>query len=229
MQNPIIVTEVPRSGADLVALSLSTAGVWVGDGQRRPEDKHRFGNKEIQTTLVRPMLRGLRADSIGMPRFPELAAIQDVAPFVSQTWKRKIEDAVHAQGCHDGAWCYCGADAAMLWPIWMMAFPHAQWVIVRRDENGIIESCERTVFVGKTFERKTISAWIGNYVRRFNEIMGETASAVEIWPGMFLKGDLSSLRDLHTRLGLQWNDGAARDALTPVLWGNGVFQSKGAA
>lgn len=226
MNAPIIITEIPRSGADMVATALSACGVWIGDGVERDGDRSRFWNKEIQTQLVRPMLRGMNADVVGIQRFPDLKQCQDVAPFASATWRKRIEEIIRSQGYSDGPWAYMASDAAMLWPVWVKAFPDAQWVIVRRNTEKIIASCLKDAFHGTPHDQTTLEAWIRRFEGRFSKIR-EQEKVREIWPADFIHGLFSSLKALVTGLGLEWNESDVQSALTPVLWGNGVFEVKG--
>lgn len=225
IQSPIIVTEIPRSGCDVLALALAASGVRIGDGGNKDQEAYRFANRDILHTLVRPMLRGMHSDIRGVIQFPDLKLCWDIAPLTASQWRSRIADVLKSQGYSGGPWAYVGADAAMLFPVWVEAFPDSTWVIVRRDRHAILESCEQTKFFNRDYDHKTLSTWCARYEERFTAI-GNAAGVHEIWPSKFIQGDFSALKHLITELGLEWNETAVRDALTPILWGNGVFESK---
>jgi hypothetical protein len=205
----------------MVACALSVSGVWFAQSARDGQ----FFNQSVYVNLVRPMLRGLHADRNGIIRMPDSQRCIEIAELTAKTWVRRVRELTLAQGYESGPWGYLGSDATLLWPVWAAAYPNARWIIARRDDDSIIESCGRTKYMGPRRTREQMARWIADFEKRFSALRARV-DVKEIWPAEFIAGDLTSLQGLFVSLGLGWDEQKIRDALAPVLWGNGVFSDK---
>lgn len=226
---PIIVTEIPRSGAGLVAYVLSACGAWnVCGDDHRPRLNDAGGNRDVRDLLVRPLFRGLHCDVLGVDAMPDLSVCEKLSKAIAPRWRSQIESILQRQGYTSGAWLYRGSDALLVWPIWAAAFPDAVWVFARRDEAGISRSCKNTDYADLPNDELALSRWLRAYTERVGGLVNAGIDILEIWPGRFLTGQFDELEKLVRTLSLKWDPDAVCAALTPVLWSRGVFDLKGA-
>lgn len=216
-QRPIIITEIPRSGASIIAAVLGNCGVWLGDSHGTSP------SKRLSSLLARPMLRGLGCDPVALGTYPPTLACNAVAASTSALWRRAVCKIMERDAEGIGRpWAYLGADATPLWPVWRSAFPDARWIIVRRSQRSIIASCRRTGDVGVGKSDDDLFRWIGNFEMSFSEIMAVTNSR-EIWPSRALAGELGEVLLLLDWLGVAYDPTAVSDLLAPMAWGSGRF------
>jgi hypothetical protein len=115
-------------------------------------------------------------------------------------------------------WYYKGAKMCLIWPLWHKAFPDAKWVIVRRDDEDIINSCLRTGFMKKHATREGWQGWVDHHKARFVEMKEAGLDVVEVWPTAFINGNYSLIRETIIGLGLSWNRDAVRGFVDPDLY-----------
>ncbi len=218
---PIIVTGVPRSGVSIIASLLRAFEAWPGDGEIRGRESY---NNEVRNRIVRPFFRGIRSNLIGRGNtLLTTDQCRDVKDTVAPVWRRRILHLIHGKGYAGGPWLYWGADACLAWPIWNEAFPGAHWVIVRRETDAIVNACIMTKYVRDVVS--DIPEWVDSYLTQIDRLQTGTESSRECWPGSVYSGKLDTARTLVTRLGMNWNDDTANDALSPALWASGVFST----
>jgi len=213
-QQPIIVTEIPRSGAQMVSQVLQTSGALCDEA----------AISKIRETVVRPFLKGLDADLYGINTFPKLAECTRIACVVADSWRRQVEGIIAT----DGPWIYRGSDALMLWPVWKAAFPTARWVVCRRDDHGIVRSCIHTKYIhGPERDQQFWPTWLDKYKSCISSLNATCIEVFEIWPGRFINGHFDSIEQLVHNLDLAWDGVKVQDALVPVLWTNRVYSVEG--
>ncbi|MBT3401782.1 MAG: sulfotransferase, partial [Rhodospirillaceae bacterium] len=143
--SPILVTGMARSGTSMVAGLLALSGAWVG--RTLAGDAHNpkgyFENLALREGVCKRLLQALGCDPLGIGKLPALDALPKVDGLTAP-----ILAVLEKQG-YDGKcpWLFKDAKMALLWPIWRDAFPAARWVVVRRDEAGVVASCLRTPFM----------------------------------------------------------------------------------
>lgn len=219
--DPIIVTEIPRSGAAMIAHVLKACGAWVSPSETE-DSSHR-----IRETLVRPLMKGLHADTMGLKNFPDMEACKNTAPKIEVVWRRQVLATLNAQGYESGPWFYQGPDALLVWPVWHSAFPEARWVIARRDDNAIIRSCSKTAFANVEKTPDEFMVWIEEYKSRMRGLIDSGSQVLQTWPDRFIGGKMDDLQRLVRSLSLEWNGEAVQDALSPVMWRHGQFEIEG--
>ncbi|MDA0703828.1 MAG: sulfotransferase [Proteobacteria bacterium] len=221
---PILVTGMARSGTSMVAGLLALSGAWVG--RTLAGDPHNpkgyFENLALREGVTKRLLHALDCDPLGISKLPELAALPQVEGLAAP-----ILAALEKQGyAGTRPWLFKDAKTALLWPIWRTAFPEARWVIVRRDESGILASCLRTPFMRQHSEDPDFwRAVIAAYRDRLDALVAwgeESGAAVhEIDSDGLVAGDLEQLAGLVAALGLHWDAEAAGRFVAREHWHDG--------
>jgi hypothetical protein len=131
----------------------------------------------------------------------------------------KVETIIKFQGYKDGPWFYKGAKMCLFWPIWHRAFPNAKWIIVRRKDEDIINSCLRTGFMRAYDDAEGWQTWVDHHKERFQEMKAAGLSVAEVWPTKFVEGDFTEVHRVVIKfLRLRWRDKKVRDFIEPAYW-----------
>jgi hypothetical protein len=218
--HPVLVTGMARSGTSMVAGLLALSGAWTG--RTLAGDSHNpkgyFENLALREGVTKRLLHALGCDPLGISKLPELAALPEVEGLAAP-----ILAALDKQG-YDGSrpWLFKDAKTALLWPIWRAAFPGARWVIVRREEAGILASCLRTPFMRQhsgdpDFWRGVIAA----YRDRLDALANSGAEVHEIETGPLVEGEMAGIERLVAALGLHWDAESARRFVAAEHWHGG--------
>jgi len=207
LYSPIIVTGCARSGTSLVAGVLHICGAWIGDctGPTRWNKKGQFENEFIRDELTKPFLKSIGADPMGQDPLPPLG--WQSAHFAQGiSWREKVVEAVKAQGyTGDRPWMFKGAKACLIWPIWKEAFPRAKWVVVRRPDEKIIDSCMRTSFMRKRNTRESWKEWVEYHKEKFLQMEEAGLNMRDIWPFQNGEANMGFFEVLVYSLGLTWD------------------------
>lgn len=191
MIDPILITGVPRSGTSMTAGIIYFCGAFGGaingPGKR---GGGMFGNATIQSKAVFPPAGDLRSC---------------------------VENLIVQQGYANGQWFYKDTKLCLAWLEWYKAFPGARWVIVRREEEEIISSCIKTKFMKGFDTREGWKSWVGEYLKRFEEMKRAGLDMVEVWPTKFVGGDFTKIKKGIGELGLRWNEERVLNFVDPEL------------
>ncbi|MDH5376738.1 MAG: sulfotransferase [Gammaproteobacteria bacterium] len=217
-KQPIFILGIPRSGTSLVTAILHACGVFLGitvpgGGSENPLGF--FENIYLREQVNKWLLEKMGVDILGVKTLPPL----DQLPRVTG-----LEDTVRGLLEHEGyqndmAWAFKDCKLTLLWPIYLQAFPDAKWVIVRRDDEGIINSCLKTSFMRQHSEDPQFwKQWIFEYQKRLLELKKTTPHYQEIWPETLMNGNTDSAQTLIQWLGLEWNEAEVRALLHPEFW-----------
>ena len=221
INDPILITGCARSGTSMTAGVIHYCGAFGGElaGPTRNNKKGMFENNRVREDIVKPLLRGIQADPMGQNPLPDIDAFEGNLSLPKITRTRVVSIMVE-QGLRDETdWFYKGAKMCLMWKLWHKAFPKAKWVIVRRDDQGIINSCMKTGFMSKYNDAKGWQSWVDVHLQRFKE-MKEEVDYVEIYPKSMINGDFDAIRRTVRWLGLEWNGDKILDFITPALWSN---------
>jgi hypothetical protein len=217
---PILITGCARSGTSLVAGIINLCGAWGGTmaGPNRNNKKGMFENLEIRNGIVKPYLTSIGADPMGQDPLPNLEDLDLDYPLHPQ-----VIHILKRQGLpEERVWMYKGAKMCLVWPIWRKAFPEATWIIVRRPTPQIIDSCMRTSFMRKRHNRPEWRKWVKFHEKKFEEMKASISNVHEIWSNEIVGGNLNSIRKLVSSVpGLEWNEEAVQDFVSPELWNRG--------
>jgi hypothetical protein len=215
MTKEVLITGCARSGTSMTAGILHMHGLFCGStcGANRYNRKGMFENTAIRNGIVKPYLSLMGCDPMGQNPLPDTANLH---PFKSL--RKEMLDVLSKQGWDGQDWMYKGAKMCLFWPVLHEAFPKAKWVIVRRADDEIVNSCMKTAFMRKRTTPEEWQEWIDHHKRCFNEMHECGLDIFELWPSKFVYGDLSELHELIDWLGLEWNQQAVDDFIEPKFW-----------
>ena len=183
-----------------------------------------FENSEVRSSMLVPLFQGLRVDPRGQTSFVDTPTCVNHAPDIAETWRRRFEMIVRTQGCGDTPLFFASTRTCLVWPIWARAFPNSKWVIVRRADEDIVDSCLRTNYMKAHDSVAGWQQWLDVYKKRFTEIVSAGLDVKQIWAGRMMHGHLKELFDLIDWLNLYWQEQRVTDFIAPILWKNGVFK-----
>lgn len=211
---PILITGCARSGTSMTAGIVNMCGAFGGkmSGPTMYNKKGMFENEYIRNHIVKPYLKTINADPMGQDPLPN--------PLQLRTFDRLsalVEFVMKKEGYQDGPWFYKGAKMCLIWSIWRMNFRKAKWIIVRRDDQDIINSCMKTGFMRAYKNESGWQKWIDVHKERFEEMHLSALNVREVWPSKFIAGDFTEIKDCIEWLGLKWNDDIY-DFITPALF-----------
>ena len=123
---------------------LNKCGAFGGEmiGPNIYNPKGYFENAVIREQVVKSYLGSIGVDRFGQKPLPNVNNLRAFPELRSV-----IVRIMNEQGYVDGDWFYKEAKICLFWPIWKGAFPNAKWLIVRRPDDAIIDSCLRTSFM----------------------------------------------------------------------------------
>ncbi len=226
MSNPILITGCARSGTSMVAGAIDKCGAFGGDlaSATKNNPKGMFENTRIRNTIVKPYLRDLGMDPLGQYPLPDITTLP-----IPSNLNKLVLQIMKQQGYVKGPWFYKGAKMCLIWPIWKYAFPDAKWIIVRRRDDDIINSCVRTNFM-RAFSRETFRNaagvsdeeagwrwWIAQHKKRFVEMIDVGLNIKMVWPDRMVNCDYSQIMETIEWLGLKWNS-EVLSFIDPKFW-----------
>lgn len=225
-QPPILITGCARSGTSMVAGVINMCGAWGGElsGPNHNNQKGMFENAEIRNTVVKPYFESIGVDRLG--QYP-LVDIQKLR--IPVDWSSRICSVMVKQGYPGGHWFYKCAKACQFWPVWEYAFPNARWIIVRRKDQDIVNSCMRTSFMrafDKEHNRRAVKAkttedgwqwWVEQHKKRFEEMVMAGLNVKVVWPEKMVNGDYQQMKEAVEWCGLEWTN-KVYEFISPKLW-----------
>lgn len=211
---PILITGCARSGTSMVAGIINLCGIFGGimSGPTPNNKKGMFENARIRNEVVKQYLISIGSDPLGQKPLPP-----DIyTGFPIPDLRNRILEILDGQGRNGKRWFYKGAKMCLIWKHWHDAFPEAQWIIVRRPDEQIADSCMRASFMRAYHDVSGWMKWIEYHKRRWEE-MKKSADCTEIWSDRIVKGDFSELKKALAHLDLEWTDRVI-DFVEPVLY-----------
>ena len=164
--------------------------------------------------MVKPYLTAIMADPRGQRPLP----VAESVPVIID-WHEFFLEVMVEQGYVDGPIFYKGAKMCLMWPVWSTAFPKAKWIIVRRDDKGIIASCLRTPFMTAYTDEEGWQYWINHHKLCWDEMQNAELGIFEIWTPPLIDGDLSGAKEMIQWLGLEWDEEKVDEFVSPEIWG----------
>ena len=215
---PVFVLGLPRSGTSMIAGCLDLCGAWTGStvpGGGKENPRGFFEHIYIREHIVKTILTRAGCDPLGVRKLPPLDLNIHVPGLADLIGK-----VIRSDGYEDDRpWLYKDAKLTLLWPTFANTFPHARWVIVRRDEDSIIDSCLRTFFMNQhSSERAYWAHFVKEYLLRLEQLKRSGVWCYEISSRDVIEGDFSSLRELVQNLGLTYREEALVEFVTPAYW-----------
>jgi len=217
MIDPILITGCARSGTSLTAGVFSNCGAFGGFtfGTNEHNKKGMFENKTIRETILKPYLILNGCDPKGQRPLPDIRNLLQVGNL-----RERIEAIMKASGYKEGVWYYKGAKMCLCWPTFCDAFPKAKWVIVRRKDEDIVNSCMRTGFMNAYKDETGWQIWVDHHKARFIEMMDADLDICQVWPNKMISGNFDEIRRAVEHCGLEWNEDAVKEFVAPALWRN---------
>lgn len=202
----------------MIAGVLGICGAWTGStvpGGSAVNPKGFFEHITIREKIIKQILSRLDCDPLGVRTMPP-ANLQVEIPALANTLRQVIE----ADGYKgDIPWLYKDAKMTLLWPIFKKAFPKAKWVIVRRDEEGFINSCLRTHFMKQHSQNREY--WVRfarEYQVRIEALKSSGANILEISSPDVISGKFEHIEELVSRLGLVYREEELKEFISPPYW-----------
>jgi len=216
--SPIFVLGLPRSGTSMIAGSLGICGAWTGStvpGGGPENPKGYFEHTVIREHVTKKILTNLGCDPLGVRNLPPID-LQIEVPRLAQV----IQEILERDGYkHDNPWLLKDAKLTLLWPIYKRAFPGATWLVVRRDEEGFINSCLRTYFMKQHSQNRDFwKKFAEEYRLRINALINSGANVLEISSPDVVNGQFENLKEVVSRLGLTYREKELKEFISPAYW-----------
>ena len=206
INNPILITGVPRSGSTLIARIINFCGAFGGQMSKR--GMYRNDNIHDLVQLY------IQAKKVGLGYHPI-------------NWKSSVEYIIRSEGYIKGEWMYKDSELCQMWDIWNNNFPTAKWIIVRRRPNDIIESCLKTGYMTAYNDREGWLKWIHFHEKIFVKMIEAGLNCKQIWPERMVNGDYQQIIEMIEWLNLIWKPEIV-DVIDPLLWNSKQKEKKGA-
>lgn len=213
MMAPVFITGAARSGTSMVAGALRASGLDFGapkylNRKKGPNQPRGFlEHRAVKKQIIKPYLKSMGADPRGQHPLPPRRIV--TVPQDAMDIRRRLPKLLGTGRA------YKDAKLLLIWPAFHQAFPHAQWIIVRRDREAIAQSCERTSFMKRRQGMDAWLEWVDEHLLRIEDLKGSGASVCEIWPD---PAKPETFRDVVDYLALPWDADAVAAALVPGAW-----------
>ena len=219
VNQPILITGCPRSGAGIIAGIVSLCGACGGMMNKLYE------NKEIKNRIVSPLLQLIKADTDGYYPLPYHYPVKN--------WSNDIHSAMIRQGVNlTKEWFYNDSRMLLLQDIFINSFPNAKWIVVVRDRESIIKGCMKNESM-QVFKDTTIlealqlpdeqSGW-GWLIDQYNILIYQLrmklgSNLITIEPTALLNGDLTPLKTMLEWINLPFKETEINEFLKLKLRG----------
>ena len=218
-QEPIFITGCARSGTSLIGSIIHSCGCFGGDmsGPTKYNKKGMFENIKIRNVMVKPLLINMGCDPLGQYPLPN-PNILLLDTYVAYDWKYKMLEILVLEGLKQNMrWFYKGAKLALIWPLWKKAFPDGKYLIVRRSDKDIIQSCLKTGFMRNFDNAEGWQWWIDRYKECFQSML-ENFNCREIWPSKIINNNYEELISILDWLELDYDIKKIKECPDVSLW-----------
>lgn len=219
MSEPVIITGCARSGTSMIAGIVARCGFDFGKtcGPTAANRKGQYENNSIRTMVTKPYLKSIGCDPMGQWPLPRSEDVREYSTLRAEVRKILRDQRVDVEGAR---WAIKEAKACLVWQIWAKAFPEAKWVIVRRPDEDIVQSCLRTGFMRHFTNAEGWQKWIDVHKVRFAEILS-ACDAVEVWSDRVISSSEIEINKLTAFIGGHPNSDSIAKFISPELWRNG--------
>jgi len=127
-----------------------------------------------------------------------------------------------------GSWFYKDNRLPLIWQEINKVFPMAKWVVVCRDNESILKSCEKTGFmqafsksyilqqIGKENAIEGWKWWLGQYQERILE-MQYSLNIKFVYPEKMMHGDFNEMQAIVEWCEGKWDEAKAKQFIEPKL------------
>ncbi|HEB28690.1 MAG TPA: hypothetical protein ENI05_13110 [Porticoccus sp.] len=203
-QKPILITGLPRSGTSMVAGVLSASGAWSGSTVQGNEanPKGFFEHIILREKVVKPILEQLKVDPLGVRSVPNLQPDTKIEQLGAMIYNIiKSDNYAEKQ-----PWLFKDAKLTLIWPIFVNAFPKAQWVIVRRPIERVIDSCLKASFMQQHSESRDFWQQVMTaYLKKLEELTKTAKNVICIDTDRIINGNTSITQQLVEQCGLTYD------------------------
>ncbi|MEX0678899.1 MAG: sulfotransferase [Pirellulales bacterium] len=214
---PVFILGAPRSGTSLVTGALGQCGLWLGPQRKgnRANPKGFFENPEFKRRVTKRLLRELGADPLGVHALPSLDQ-----PRSTPALRLEIHALVANQGYDgQGSWGVKDPKLTLIWPTLLGCFPHARWIVVRRDAVDNVQSCLRVKFLSRHSSDEAFWwRFLREYETRLRALVDAAPLCREICSRTLVYGDVRSLREIVAWLCLEWHPERVERFVEPRYW-----------
>lgn len=189
-----------------------------------------YENKQIREHVVKPYLSKVNIDSNGhYPLLPSPSFHTSPAGlFQIWNWSGLVNTILRSQNVV-GQWYYKDSRICLTWRHWYNSYPEAQWVLVKRRSEDIVESCMKTGHM-KAFlipeVQRAIGVntpqegwdWMVQYYNQLMLTMNEELHCLIVTPEKMAQGDFSEMRKVIETLGLEWKEKEIQEYIQPKLF-----------
>jgi hypothetical protein len=217
LHKPIFITGLPRSGTSLVAGLFTANGAWSGTTVpgNDANPKGYFEHGAIREQVVKGILNQMKADPLGVRVMPSLNPVMGIKNL------DKILTGIIKQDGYTGnqPWLYKDAKLSLIWPFFYNAFPEAQWIIVRRPLERVIDSCLNTSFIKQhSTDRAFWNNFAESYQQRLQQLEATAANVTEIDIETIFDQDYTPLQQLIEQCGLSYQQQAIDNFVDRQHW-----------
>ena len=209
---PVFVLGLPRSATSMTTRCLHMHGLWLGEtiAGNAENPAGYFESRSLREGLVKPVLRDLGVDPLGVRSFPPWDALPSFPGL-----KQVMLSAIEKEG-YDfrSPWGFKDPKLTLIWPLLDRAFPNAVWVIVTRARDKVLNSLCRTSFMAR--HSSSPEYWLpfcAAYDHRLDLLRGSGAEVHEIDSDALSDGDVGQLRPVLKDAGLKFDPRKARQAI----------------
>ena len=205
LKDPCIVVGCPRNRTSLVMQILHICGAnlgkVIGQTKANPYGAGQLENRAIVDQVQKPWLKKHGFDPKGQYPLPP----PDFAEVDPQR-RSQVERILQEQGFITERPFFKQLKATLDWVAWDYSFPEATWIIVRRNDESVINSCmsPKAPFMSAFNTVKDWQWWIDEHKTRLDQIKNYCHSVYEIDTDKIVDEDLSQVEPVIEELNLTW-------------------------
>lgn len=203
MKEPILITGCARSGTSLTANIIHHAGAKGGEQYLNGTIENPTGfyeNNEIDIRIDKKILRDNGFDIRGQKKLPD-------HNLQGYDVREKVFRMMKEQGVGvDDNWYFKDAKALLIQQTFLMSFPEAKWILVRRDIDDIIDSCMRANFMS---DRNTVGEWydwVIHYFKLMDKLKERTENWLDVHYENLMNENYEEIKGVIEWLGLEYNE-----------------------
>ncbi len=189
---PILITGVPRSGSSMIAGAVHCCGGYGGT------ELTKMNSNPHVSSLMTELLSHLKADPGGCFPLPTETRLDKPIKNLSNRLYESV-------GSPYNTWFVKDSRLLLTWKLWNAAFPDAYWIIVKRKDDDIIQSCMKTHYMNTFLDAAGWQWLIDQYKEKYEQMAYTVKNLYVIHPEKMIVDDYSEFRKGIEWMGLDWN------------------------